>query len=104
MLLYVIMGVFAAVGVLFLLWLLLGACLTGCRRTTVAIYCREQDLLALLRRYRWLRELGLVHTSLVILDSALCREARQSITQTYPGVTFCTTQQWLLERGSEEIG
>lgn len=104
MLINVILGVFAAVGVLFVLWMLLGYFLPGHRQSTVAIQCRDRDVPAVLRRYRWLHELGLVGSSLVILDCTLCEETRQRLVQTYVGVAFLTSEQWLTERGSKEIG
>lgn len=93
----VILGVLAAIGALFVLWLLLGALLPGGKDSAVAVLCKEGNEKSLLRRYRWLRELSLLRCDIVLLDSRLPLEARQEIIEHYPGVDFLTSEQWLIE-------
>lgn len=94
---YVIIGFFAAVGVLALVWLFAGLFLPTGKRM-VAVYCPRGTEISLLRRYRWLRELGLVRCTIVLLDSPLSEEAQNNLAQHFPGVSFCTTENWKQER------
>lgn len=95
---YVIFGFFAAVGVLFLLWLMIGAFLPAGCECVLAVCCRPGSERAVTRRYRWLRELGILHGSLIILNSDLPLHKQEEFTQHYPGVRFTTAEQWLAER------
>ncbi len=97
MIFYLCMGILAAVGGLFLLWLLIGCFLPTKRRGNVVVSCRAEDLHAVLRRYRWMRELGLTRFTLVIVNVGIPQEQIQSIQETYPGVQFLTKEQWLKE-------
>lgn len=94
---YVIIGFFAAVGLLFLLWLVFGALLPGSRPGTVVLFCPQGREKALLQRYRWLRDLGLVRCRLVLLESRLPLPRQKELTQHFPGVRFCTLEQWQSE-------
>ena len=93
MILYMIFGVFAAIGFLFMLWLLAGAFLPGCRQGSAYVRCDDKDLHAVLRRYRWMRDLGLTRFDLIVLDCGLDAPAKDSILQTFPGVTFSSTEE-----------
>lgn len=94
---YVIIGFFAAVGCLFLLWLLYGACLPKTRAEAVAVLCQPGRERQLLRRYRWMRDLGLTNSSVVLVGSALSSREQSEMIQNFPGVTFLTPEQWLEE-------
>ena len=98
MLWYVMIGFFAAVGALALLWLWIGLILSPFHREEVGIVCPPGREAALLRRYRWLRELGLVRCSIVLLDSPLPAHSRTELTQHYPGVTFAASEDWKKEK------
>ena len=97
MIFYVIIGFFAAVGLLFLLWLLRGFFLPVSGPHTVALYCRPEETVPLLRRYRWMRDLGLIHSRVILLESHHSPQQQSEITQNFPGVTFQTPEQWLEE-------
>ncbi len=84
----VILAFFAAVGALFLIWLIAGAFLPRCAQCSVAVSCLPGEEWKLLRRYRWLRELGLVRCKLILLDSTLSAEAQDEIMRHYPYVKF----------------
>ena len=91
-------GFLAAVGALLLLWLLWGAVVPMAAFREVAVSCTLGGEYDLLRRYRWLRELGLCRCRLCLLDSQLPPEAQKQILEKYPGVRFCTPEQWLQEQ------
>lgn len=95
---YVLIGFFAGVGVLFLAWLLFGCLLPVGGKCTLAVFCQPGKELAMVRRYRWLRDLGLLRGKLILLDSTLPPGIQAEIAQHYPGVTFSTAQLWLQER------
>lgn len=97
---YVLFGFFAAVGVLFLLWLILGAFLPGRSPCIVAVRCHSECEKALLRRYRWLRELGLICYPIVLVGSEIPIDEQLEIMSHYSGVSFQTPEQWL--RDTEE--
>ena len=97
MILYLCMGILAAVGGLFLLWLLIGCFLPKKRQGSVAVSCQAEDLYVVLRRYRWMRELGLTRFTLVIIPMGISQEQVQGVQENYPGVTFMTKEQWLKE-------
>lgn len=98
---YVIMGFFAAVGLLSILWLIAGAFLPGAKVKTVTLFCPNGQEFALLRRYRWLRELGLVRCRLVLLESSLTPEIQAELTELFPGVSFYTLEQWQTKQEKE---
>ena len=94
MLFYVIVGFFAAVGFVTLLWLCLGGFLPGAKTGEVAILCQPGREYALISRYNWLRNLALVRCRLVLLDSQLPPEVQEAFTEQFPGVAFSTLAQW----------
>lgn len=102
---YVMIGVFAAFGVLCALWVLLGVFLPGSRGCAAAVLCPPEQEEILLRRYLWLRELGLTRCRLILLDSHLPEEKQQRIMEKYRDVEFCTLAQWRagLEQERKEI-
>ena len=97
MLWYVIIGFFAAVGLLFFLWLGRGLFLTGPTRETVAWICPCGKETVLLRRYRWMRDLGLTRCRIVLIGSDLPVEEQRKIMESFPGVRFQTPEEWLSE-------
>ena len=88
-------GLFAAVGALFFLWLLRGLFLPAAEAKEVAVYCAAGGEISLLRRYRWMRELGLSRCRLCLVGSKLSDEIQKQIREEMPGVRFCTPEQWL---------
>ena len=98
MLLYFVFGVLAAVGALFLGWLLMGFLFPGSKECTVAIQCRPDRELALLRRFRWLRELEILRCEVIFLDSQSTPESRQQMLAYYPYLRFATGEDWIHEQ------
>lgn len=94
MFLYVIIGFFAAVGFLFLLWLLYGACVPKNSAEVVTVLCQSGRERQLLRRYRWLRDLGLIRSPIVLVGSDLSAQEQSELVQNFPGVSFMSPAQW----------
>lgn len=92
MILYFIFALLAAIGAIFLLWIVAVAFLPATRPGTAYIRCQRDDLYAVLRRYRWLRDLGLTRFDLAVMDSDLEESVKRSIRETYPGVFFISTE------------
>ncbi len=92
---YVIVGVLAAFGALCILWVLFGALLTRPRGDALVCFCGEGREERIIRRYRWLRDLGLVKCPLVLLDSGLPLWQRQQLMQKCGAVRFYTTEKWI---------
>lgn len=92
-----IFGFFAAVGVLFLLWLFLGALLAPAGHCDVAIRCRQGGEKSLLRRCRWMRELGLLRCPVTIVGSELTPEEQMELMEHFPGTGFQSPEKWLLD-------
>ncbi len=64
---WVILGTLAAFGALSILWVLFGHFLPG-RKGMVAVYLGA-DVRTAVRRHRWLRDLGLVRSALIVVDT-----------------------------------
>ena len=101
---YVILGFLAAFGALCALWVLLGGWLTGCRGGDLIIRCTKGTEVAVLRRYRWLQGMGLVHSKLIVLDNGLPPLLRQELERRNPDVEFIVPEQLTarLKQGAEE--
>ena len=97
MILYVIGGFFAAVGLLFLLWLLRGLFLPGLKQENVALLPPPGRERSILRRYRWMRDLGLVGFRITLLQSALPPAEQRELMEHFPGVRFQTLEEWQIE-------
>ena len=75
MLVYAVIGMLAAFGMLCVLWVLLGALLPGSGKTVIYCICAKEQAVYIRRRWRWLRDLGLVRGRIVILcdnDTVFC--------------------------------
>ncbi len=103
---FVILGVFAAFGVLCVLWVLYGALLPGFKGGAMVFYSKPDTEEAILRRYGWLRDLGLVRCPLILLDSGTSVERREQIHRKYHNVEFYTLAEWTarLDEERKEIG
>lgn len=103
---YVLIGFFAAVGFLCLLWLIFGAFLPAAAPAEVAVLCRRGREQAILRRYRWLRDLGLTRCRLIMLNSQLPQAQQRALTEHFPGVKFCTLEEWdkIMKERTEKDG
>lgn len=70
---YFVIGTLAAFGALCVLWVLFGALLPFSGSGVLFCLCRQEESRHIARRYRWLRDLGLVKSRLIFLtepDSA----------------------------------
>lgn len=93
---FVILGTLAAFGVLCIAGLLVGLLLPR-PRGGVLVYAAGKGEDVILRRYFWLRELGLLRCPLILLDSKLPGPRKHRLTEKCPSVRFYTTQQWIEE-------
>ena len=85
---FIIFGVLAAFGALAVLWALFGFLLPGHRGLAMVYLCRGREE-AVVRRYIWLRDLGLLHGPLILVDCALPEEERLCLIGNRHGVEFC---------------
>ncbi len=101
---YVILAFLAAFGALCALWVLLGGWLTGCRGGKLIVCCARGTEVAVLRRYRWLRGMGLVRARLMMLDNGLPPLLRQELERRNPEIEFIVPEQLAarLKQGAKE--
>lgn len=92
---YVVIGFFAAFGALCALWVLFGTLLPASTGSYVAVYCANRNEIPVMRRFCWLRELGMTRCELTLIDSGLNKTQRGYIRQRYPFIHFMTRQEWL---------
>lgn len=85
---YVIIGFFAAFGVLCACWTLLGLLLPVKAGCCMTLQCPPQQELAILRRLCWLQEMGLLRVRLTILNSSLSDRQKHMIVVKYPYIEF----------------
>lgn len=85
---WIVLVVLAAFGALCALWALFGFLLPGQRGAVTVCLCRGDGTEeALIRRHRWLRDMGLTHSPLVLLDGGLTDEDKGRLTR--QGLTVC---------------
>ena len=87
-----ILSVLAAFGVLCVLWTFLGFLLPGQKGTFMVYPCRGENLDALIRRYRWLRDLGLIRCPLLLVDQGMTEQQREALEGKY-GIEICRPEQ-----------
>ena len=85
---YVLLGFFAAFGILCALWSVLGCCLSGSALCHVKLTCQPGSELATIRRFCWLRESGLLHVQITVHSSRLSTAQRSWISEKYPYIHF----------------
>lgn len=102
---FVILGVFAAFGVLCALWVLYGAFLPRFKGGAMVFYSKPDTEEAVLRRYGWLRDLGFVKCPLILLDSHTTAQQQERIRRKYHNVEFYTLAEWTakLDEGRKQI-
>lgn len=101
MFLYVLFGFLAAFGAVCALWVLFGVFFRGKTQCAASVVCPAGKEIAVIRRYCYLREMGLACGELTVLDSKLNRKQQQYIQTRYPYITFSTRQAWLAAQGKE---
>lgn len=88
----IILSVLAAFGVLCVLWTFFGFLLPGQKGTYMVYTCRGENLDALIRRCRWLRDLGLIRSPLLIVDRGMTEEQLQALDGKY-GIEICRPEE-----------
>ena len=97
--------VMAAFGVLSVFWVLFGFLLPGQRGTVMVHVCHGREEAAV-RRYRWLRDMGFLHSRLILVDSSLSDEERARLCGHSRDVEFCALAELTarLEQEREGVG
>lgn len=93
MIIWIILIVLAAFGLLCALWAVFGALLPGQRGAAMVCICRgaaeeEQTV----RHCAWLRDLGLFRGPLLLVDAGMPPEARSRLGQVRQDVEICTLE------------
>lgn len=94
MLLWIILTVLAAFGLLCAGWALFGVFLRGQRGAAMVCICRgaEQEE-QILRHCAWLRDLGLFRGPLLLVDAGMTPEARSRLLRWGRGGEICTIEE-----------
>lgn len=88
----IVWTVLGAFGLLCAAWVLFGTLLPGGRGAATVFLCRgEACEEAVLRRYLWLYNTGLIRCPLLLVDCGLSEKDRQRL-ERYP-ITLCTEQE-----------
>ena len=103
MIFYVFIGAFAAFGVLCAVWVLFGQFLPASGKSEIAVRCPRKNEIPLLRRFCWLRDMGLLRCELTVLDSSLNTAQQYYIRQRYPYIHFRTRTAWLSGNREERL-
>lgn len=102
---WIVLCVLAAFGALSVLWALFGFLLPGQRGAAVVCLCRPGGREeAVIRRYRWLRDLGLVRSPLLLVDCGLTEAEKSRLHK--QGVELCEMAELTarLEQERERLG
>ena len=81
MIFWIVISVFAAFGLLCTLWACFGFLLPGQNRAVTVYCCHGESVDALIRRQRWLRDMGLVSGKLIIVDCGITGQQRKMLMQ-----------------------
>ena len=101
----IILAVLGAFGLLCAMWVLFGFLLPGQRGAAAVLLCRgDPTEEAVLRRYLWLYNAGLVRCPLLLVDCGLTSGQRVWLSQ-YP-ITLCTLEELTdqLEQERNQLG
>ena len=85
---WIVLVVLAAFGLLCALWACLGFLLPGQSGVVMVYRCRGESVDALVRRYRWMRDLGLIRCPLLIVDEGMSPQQRKFL-ENRPGIRVC---------------
>lgn len=85
---WIVLVILAAFGLLCALWVCLGFLLPGQKGVVMVYRCRGESVDALVRRYRWLRDVGLIRCPLIIIDDGMSDKQRKLL-ENRPGVRVC---------------
>lgn len=101
----IVLAVLSAFGLLCALWVLFGFLLPGQRGAAAVFLCRgETGEEAVLRRYLWLYNTGLVRCPLIMVDCGLSQAERTRLERYH--ITLCTSDELhdKLEQEREHLG
>lgn len=87
-----ILSVLAGFGVLCLLWTFLGFLLPGQKGLSMVYVCRGEPVDALLRRYRWLQDMGLIRGRLILVDAGIPEDQKKLLVERM-NIEICTREQ-----------
>ena len=94
MVIWIVLTVLAAFGLLCVLWTLFGFLLPGQRGAVLICLCRgaahEEQII---RHYGWLRDLGLLRAPLLLVDGDMTEEERLRLLKCRQGVEFCRLEE-----------
>jgi hypothetical protein len=94
MVIWIVLTVLAAFGLLCVLWTLFGFLLPGQRGAVLICLCRgaahEEQII---RHYGWLRDLGLLRAPLLLVDGGMTEEERIRLLKCRQGVEFCRLEE-----------
>ena len=94
MVIWIILAVLAAFGVLCVIWTLFGFLLPGQRGGAMVCICRgDQREEQTIRHWGWLRDLGLVRVPLLLVDGGLTEEQRSRLLKIRQNVEICTMEE-----------
>lgn len=85
---WIVITVLAAFGLLCALWVCLGFLLPGQKGVVMVYYCRGENPEAVIRRHRWLGDLGLIRCGLIIVDGGMTEQQRKMLTNRH-GIEIC---------------
>lgn len=91
----IVMAVLAAFGLLCILWTVAGIFLPSVKGAMVCTCSTEGSVESALRRYLWLRGLGLVRCGLILVDCGMTAAERRKLPQYGPGITVCAPEELL---------
>ena len=87
-----ILSILAVFGVLCVLWVFLGWLLPGQKGVSTVYVCRGEEIDALLRRHRWLRDMGIIRSRLIIVDEGMTEQQRRLLDGKH-GIEICAREQ-----------
>ena len=96
----IIIAVFAAFGLLFVLWSMLGFLLPGQKGMVMVYYADGTELENTIRYYCWLRDMGLLRCPLIVVDGGLTDRQYQMLLRKQ-GIEICGSQE-LTDRIEQE--
>lgn len=104
---FIVLGTLAAFGALCALWALFGFLLPGQQGAAAVCLCKSGGAEEpIIRRYRWLRGMGLVRCPLLLVDCGLTEEERSLLLRSGDGIMICTPEElsFKLEQERNRLG
>lgn len=98
----IVLCVLAAFGALSVLWVLFGFLLPGQRGTVTVHLCQGREEAAV-RRHRWLRDMGFLHSRLILVDSGMTEQEMIALCGHDRDVEFCALAELTARLEQERI-